>query len=103
MKAYIKLSTLQYPCHEGDIRLEYPEIPESLTGETFPCPSTYAFVNPVERPSYNFHSEACALKQPQQIDGEWFTTWEVRDLTEEELDYIETQNLKINGLTVERI
>ena len=44
MLAFIRLSNLEYPLHEGDIRLEHPEITEDQTGDTFPCPSTFAVI-----------------------------------------------------------
>ena len=85
MITYIKLSTLEYPRHEGDIRLEHPEILESQTGDTFPCPGTYAPVSNTEPPEI---SDSQTLEQPQAIQdefGNWILSWSVRDLTPEEI------------------
>lgn len=85
MISYIKLSTLEFPRHEGDIRLEHPEILESQTGDTFPCPSTYAPVSYVESPEIGDNQ---TLEQPQAIQdesGNWILSWPVRDLTSEEI------------------
>jgi hypothetical protein len=41
---YIKLATKEYPRYEGDIRLDHPDIPEGLTGATFPVPDTYSVI-----------------------------------------------------------
>ena len=40
--AYINTETLEYPIHEGDIKILYPKADE--------VPSLYAFVNPTEEP-----------------------------------------------------
>lgn len=86
MSSYIKLSTLEYPRHEGDIRREHPEISEDQTGPTFPCPDTYAPV--VETPIPETSDTQTAYEvSPEQINGVWTRVWVVRDLTTEELDY----------------
>jgi hypothetical protein len=85
---YIKLETLEYPRYEGDIRLEYPEITEEQTGETFPCPPTYAAVHDGEIPNYDEKTQMRTQGTPQLIDGQWMATWIVRDLTQEELAII---------------
>ena len=87
MSAYIKLSTLEYPRHEGDIRLEHPEILESQTGETFPCPSTYAFVQWVDAPEFNNETQTAYEIAPVNNNGTWSMVWAVRDLTQEEIDF----------------
>jgi hypothetical protein len=87
MSQYIKLATLEYPRHEGDIRLEHPEILESQTGDTFPCPDTYAPVVYEDQPSIDWAVQAMELGEPVQNDaGNWTATWVVRDLTPEELE-----------------
>lgn len=85
MNAYIKLSTLEYPRYEGDIRLEYPEILESQTGETFVCPDTYEVVEATERPTYDGKTQIAYELPPQKIDGVWKMVWDVRNYTEDEL------------------
>ena len=86
MSAYIKLSTLEYPRHEGDIRIEHPNIREDQTYPNFPCPNTYALVTPIQIPSYNDETQCVEELQPIQIEGVWTQQFLVRDLTAEELE-----------------
>lgn len=80
MSAYIKLTTLEYPRYEGDIRLDYPDM-----GEGFVCPDTYAVVNWVDRPSIESNQISYELA-PEFTDGNWNIVWGIRDLTQEEID-----------------
>ena len=85
MSAYIKLSTLEYPLHEGDIRIEHPEIQESQTGITFPCPSTYALVQPVDPPEVLFSNKQYVVELPPvATEFGWQMQFEVRTYTDEE-------------------
>ena len=86
MSTYIKLSTLEYPRHEGDIRLEYPEIREDQTWPNFPCPDTYALVTPVQTPECNHDTQFVEEIAPIQIEGVWTQQFLVRDMTTEELE-----------------
>jgi hypothetical protein len=88
MSTYIKLATLEYPRYEGDIRLEHGEITEDQTGDTFPCPSTYAPVQFVAPPSFDTATQCVDPMQPIQVDGVWTMQWLVRNLTAEELQTI---------------
>jgi hypothetical protein len=97
MSAYIKLLTLEYPRYEGDIRLEYPEILESETGDTFPCPETYAPVRWVDAPELNAETQTAYELAPVNADGVWSMVWAVRDMTQEEIDFI--NSLKKPDLT----
>lgn len=72
---YIKLSTLEYPRHEGDIRLEYPEITEDQTGETFPCPETYAPVESSPPPTYDESLYTLVGAMPLFENGKWIQQW----------------------------
>lgn len=94
MTQYIKLSTLEYPLHEGDIRLEHPEILESQTGPTFPCPDTYAPVEWVERPENVGENKIAEIQPPQLVGDKWVTQWLVRDLTAEEIAEFEYVHAK---------
>lgn len=84
MSSYIKLSTLEYPRHEGDIRIEHPEITQDQTGDTFPCPDTYALVVETSQPEVT-DSQTVLEMQPQQIDGVWQRVWLVHNMTAEEI------------------
>lgn len=92
MSTYIKLSTLEYPRHEGDIRLEHPEISVDQTGDTFPCPNTYAKVNWVSPPDIDETTQFVYQLPPIQENGVWSMAWEVRSLSQEEIAYL--HNLK---------
>tara|TARA_R110000868_G_scaffold410917_1_gene700853 strand:- start:1113 stop:1442 length:330 start_codon:yes stop_codon:yes gene_type:complete len=98
MSAYIKLATLEYPRHEGDIRLDHPEILESQTGDTFPCPETYALVVPTQRLTFNPATSKCIESAPVQTDGVWQMTLVVVPLTQEELDFNAQQEASLNFL-----
>lgn len=86
MTAYIKLSTLEYPRHEGDIRLEHPEIREDQTWPNFPCPDTYALVEWVEPPAVNRENKEVLHELPPiQENGVWKMAWGVRVLSDAEI------------------
>lgn len=88
MTAYIKLSTLEYPRHEGDIRIEHPEISETQTGASFPCPETYAPVQWTSPPVVDLATHAVSQGTPEFVDGIWKATWTTRALTQQELDML---------------
>jgi hypothetical protein len=85
MSVYIKLATLEFPRHEGDIRREHPEITEDQTGPDFPCPSTYALVEETPCPEFTPNLQIAYQIEPVQIDGVWKQVWEVRNFTAEEI------------------
>jgi hypothetical protein len=93
MIAYVKISTLEYPRHEGDIRLEHPEI-----GATFTCPDTYALVAKVEKPSFDPKTQLLYQGDPVFSGGEWRQNWIVRDKTPEEIEAGQRPRRKIDGI-----
>jgi hypothetical protein len=103
MSAFIKIPTLEYPRHEGDIRLEYPEILETQTGDTFPCPETYAKVIQSSMPVYNYLEQKCLEQFPQNIDGVWTQVWQVFNLTEEEKQQQQQQQTISNSIALDTI
>lgn len=86
MSIYIKLSTNEYPRHQGDVRLEYPDM-----GETFVLPETYASVQSTEPPEYDFDTQRVEETPPILIDGVWTMQWRVREATQQEIDFAEQQ------------
>ena len=72
MSAYINLTRNEYPRHQGDIEL-YPN-------------DTYAHVEWVDMPKYDFTLQRCYEGFPVEVDGAWHMTWIVRDATPEEID-----------------
>ena len=83
---YIKLATLEYPRYMFDILGEHPDIQYSSPeyGE-FPHPPTYALVYVSTPPEHNMDTQVVDQTTPIQIDGKWYQSWFVRDLTEQEL------------------
>ena len=80
MSIYIKLATNEYPRHQGDIRLEYPDM-----GEEFVLPDTYAPVQWVAPPAHDEVNQRVQETAPELVDGQWFMRWTVRNATEQEL------------------
>lgn len=93
---YLKLSTGEYALHEGDIRLEHPEIPEELSGDNFPVPSDYVLVNITDKPEVG-HNQYLAEDPPVEVDGQWYNVWVVKDYTQEQLDAIASWTVLPNG------
>ena len=81
--AYIRISNKEYPIHEGDIRLEHPEI-----GELFICPVDFAPVYQQFIPIYDQMKQTCFETKPVLTETGWVTTFEIRDLTEQEINYL---------------
>lgn len=84
MSSYIKLSTLEYPRHEGDIRNEHPEITEDQTGSAFPCPDTYALVEETPMPETT-DTQYVSEEAPVCIDGVWRRVWAIYEMTAEQI------------------
>lgn len=81
MTTYIKLATGEYPRHQGDVRLEYPDI-----GEPFVLPETYAHVQGTEMPEHDYDTQRAEETPPVLVDGVWIMQWRVRDATPEEIE-----------------
>lgn len=76
MSTYIKLSTLEYPRHVGDIAID----PQGS--------QDYELVQWVDRPEYNHNTQICYELAPKKINSIWLMQWAVRELTEEEIQDI---------------
>ena len=83
MTAYIKLSTLEYPRHIGDIQID-------RVGA-----NDYASVEWTDRPEFDRVLQRCSEGAPVQINGVWKMTWVVRNAT---LDEIEKANNMVDPL-----
>tara|TARA_R110002126_G_C10176225_1_gene474432 strand:- start:179 stop:511 length:333 start_codon:yes stop_codon:yes gene_type:complete len=110
MTTFIRLSTKEYPLHEGDVRLQISGIPENLTGDEFPCPDIYARVEWVDEPDYNRNSHIAEELAPVQENGVWKMQWAIRELTDDEKEYqqmysldFSVERVTVEPLTVERI
>jgi hypothetical protein len=75
MSSYIKLSTLEFPRHIGDIEID----PAGM--------ADYAHVEWVDRPEFDTKTQRCLTGAPQQVGGVWYRTWIVRDATPEEIEF----------------
>jgi hypothetical protein len=76
MTAHIKLSTNEYPRHDGDIAID-------------PVGSfDYAVVQWTDPPSFDATTQLCVEGAPIQENSVWKMTWVVRDATPEEIDRI---------------
>ena len=72
MSVYIKLSTLEYPRHIGDIEVDTDK--------------NYAHVEWVDMPEFDVTTQRCGEGAPVEVDGIWYITWIVRDATQEEIE-----------------
>jgi len=73
MSTYIKLSTLEYPRHIGDIEID----PAGM--------ADYAPVEWVDVPSFDGYTQRLGQKVPEQRGGQWFMVWEVTPIPEPEM------------------
>lgn len=69
----------EYPRYPGDIQIDNPGWD---AGD--PLPAGWIFVNETAPPETG-PGEIFEAGEPEEVDGEWFQTWSVRSLTEEEL------------------
>jgi hypothetical protein len=88
MTTYIKLSTLEYPRHVGDIQLD----PAGM--------NDYARVEWVDRPDFDRATQRCPEGTPVQIDGVWKMTWVVRNATPQEIEKASKPFDPLEGLSV---
>ena len=72
MSTYIKLSTLEYPRHQGDIDRD----PAGA--------ADYAPVQWVDRPAFDATRERCSVGQPENRDGQWHTVWATTPIPDSE-------------------
>jgi hypothetical protein len=82
---YIRLSDNLFPLHEGDIRLEHPEITEDQTHPNFPCPPTYAPVISSPPPDYDNETQTITCTPTKMPDGTYQIVWTVQHLDEKTL------------------
>lgn len=83
MSAYIKLSTLAYPRHIGDIEID----PAGM--------ADYAHVEWRDPPEFDKATQRCGETAPVQKNGVWHMVWAVRDATQQEIDYANDPNRRL--------
>ena len=88
MTAYIKLSTNEYPRHDGDIAVDPAGIAD------------YAAVQWTEYPTFDKTTQRCYESAPVQENGAWKMTWGVRDATPEEIEKANAPFDLLEGLSV---
>lgn len=77
---YLKKSTMQYPLHQGDIRLMYPDM-----GEEFVIPDEdIVEVEETSLPAVE-ENQYYIEQKPILIDGKWVRQFDVIAMTEEEI------------------
>lgn len=76
--AYMRVSTGEFPLHEGDIRLEFPEM-----GEEFVCPAEFVAVY-IQAPELG-PNEVIDGGVPELVDGVWVQRLGKRSMTAEEM------------------
>jgi hypothetical protein len=83
----------EYPRYPGDIEIANP-------GWNFgdPLPTGWVFVNETTPPELE-PGQTYGAGEPEEINGEWFHTWTVRDLTEAELEVINAPRTAKEKLT----
>lgn len=74
MSTYIKLSTLEYPRHIGDVEVD----PAGITD--------YANVEWRDQPKFDRNTHRCNEAAPVQENGVWHMVWAVRVATQQEID-----------------
>lgn len=72
MSTYIKLSTLEYPRHIGDIELD----PAGM--------QDYALVEWVDPPQIDETRERMSIGIPVKVDNKWLTTWSIVAIPDQE-------------------
>lgn len=72
MSTYIKLSTLEYPRHIGDIQID-------PAGE-----ADYAPVEWVDQPAFDRKTQRVSIAPPIQLDGRWITNWVITQIPDSE-------------------
>ena len=78
--AYLKLSTGEYPRHEGDVRIEHPDM-----GKDFVLPAGWVEVKETPHPTGFVRKEQCIREIAPVLDkGEWKMAWQVKATPPEE-------------------
>lgn len=73
MSAYIKLSTMEYPRHIGDIETD----PAGM--------ADYAHVEWVDPPSYDPNTQRMSQTTPEKRGDQWFMVWVVTQIPFDEM------------------
>ena len=85
MSTYIVKSTGEYPIHFGDIVIRYPHATEEN------IPEDLALILETSRPTIN-DGQGVYEAPPVEIDGSWVQQWDVRNLTQEEINNLNTRS-----------
>ena len=92
--AYINTATNQYPLSERQIREALPQV--SFTNP-FTAPAPYVIVFPSPSPGYDSDNEYIEEGFPENIDGQFYQTWEVKSKwsSQEEADAANAERLAV--------
>lgn len=87
MLHFINTRTMQYPVFEGQVKAEH-NIDDALRYPHYEVPPEYAVVKMCAQPIYDKNTQAAELVTPTLINGDWVCTWEIRNLTKEEIERV---------------
>lgn len=87
---FININTLEFPRHEGDVRLEHPDM-----GETFICPIDFAMVTLNAPPAFDANTQVVELGTPYKQNEQWFVDYVIINLS---ADAIANKNKKPDTL-----
>lgn len=91
MSTYINLKTGEFPVHQGDIRLEHPEM-----GADFVCPAEYALVEETSLPTYDEMTEFLSISV-KNINNKWIMVWSIMPLPENKIKELKLEIEKRNN------
>lgn len=78
--AYINIDTMEYPRHPGDVELDPT--------------ANWQEVQSSDLPTYE-EGQIVYETMPENVDGIWKQAWVVRDMTQEEIESREIENIKM--------
>jgi hypothetical protein len=88
MANYINTQTGEYPISQQQIQQEYPN---TSFPTPFVPPSQYAVVFQSPTPQYDSLTQGVSETTPEETAGQWYQTWQVYDLTPEQIQYNKDQ------------
>lgn len=84
MNVYIlNPETMQWPLYQGDLTVLFPNT--SFPSPLVDLPTPYVWVQSAEQPSYDPITHGIKEITPTDVNGVWYQTWEIYQLTPEEI------------------
>jgi hypothetical protein len=88
MTNFINTETLAYPVSQQQIQQEYPN---TSFPTPFVAPEPYAPVLLSPQPTFDTLTQGVSETTPEETAGQWYQTWQVYDLTPEQIQYNKDQ------------